>query len=367
MNDNYLWDGSGDPDPEVKRLEMLLGELQLKAGPAPEFALPARPRRPWWTIWLWPRLATAAVLLFFVAGGVWLVTRQPQSLPGRAPVEQPQASWGVARLEGAPSVVTSRGSGRVSVTGRLAVGDVLETDGASRARIDAGGAGEVEVEPGTRLRLVGTRPNEHRLALERGTIHALIWSPPGQFFVETPSAVAVDLGCTYTLKVDETGAGLVRVTFGWVGFETKGRESFIPEGALCATRPGIGPGTPFFEDAPQTLQTALEKLDFETPGPQERKAALDIVLEKARRRDALSLWHLLSRLEGNERARVYDRMAALAPPPAGVTREGILHGDKKMFDLWWDQLGLGNTAWWRIWERQFNQPVTKDQGPRTKD
>src|ERR1039458_5028797 len=45
--------------------------------------------------------------------------------------------------------------------------------------------------------------------------------------------------------------------------------------------------------------------------------------------------------------RVYDALAALVPPPAGVTREGILHGDRRMLDRWWDQLGLGDTGWWR--------------------
>ena len=32
------------------------------------------------------------------------------------------------------------------------------------------------------------------LALARGKMEAFIWAPPRQFFVDTPSAVAVDLG-----------------------------------------------------------------------------------------------------------------------------------------------------------------------------
>jgi hypothetical protein len=33
----------------------------------------------------------------------------------------------------------------------------------------------------------------------RRTIHAYIWAPPGEFVVDTPSAVTVDLGCACTL------------------------------------------------------------------------------------------------------------------------------------------------------------------------
>ena len=28
MRNDYLWDGSGEPDPEVQRLELLLGRLR---------------------------------------------------------------------------------------------------------------------------------------------------------------------------------------------------------------------------------------------------------------------------------------------------------------------------------------------------
>jgi len=65
--------------------------------------------------------------------------------------------------------------------------------------------------------------------------------------VNTPSALAVDLGCAYTLQVDDSGAGLLRTRMGWVGFsaEWAGRVSFR-RGAVGETRPGIGPGDALF-------------------------------------------------------------------------------------------------------------------------
>jgi len=71
------------------------------------------------------------------------------------------------------------------------------------------------------------------------------------------------------------------------------------------------------------------------------------VLAEASRDDAFTLWHLLARCDLAQKPRVYDALAALAPPPAGVTREGILRGNRQMLDRWWDQLGLGDTSWWR--------------------
>jgi hypothetical protein len=68
------------------------------------------------------------------------------------------------------------------------------------------------------------------MELARGTMHATIWAPPNQFFVETPSTLAVDLGCAYTLTVDEDGGGLVTVLVGWVGFTAATANRSSPPG-----------------------------------------------------------------------------------------------------------------------------------------
>jgi hypothetical protein len=227
--------------------------------------------------------------------------------------------------------------------GRIAVGQWLETDANSRAQIEVGSIGQVEIDPNTRVRLVETKLTEHRLELAQGKMSARIWAPPRLFFVDTPAGVAADLGCAYTLEVDDQGVGLLHVTSGWVALQLKDRESMVPAGATCATRPGTGPGTPYFDDASEKFRVALAKLDFgyavDVPDLQ---TPLESVLAESRPRDTLTLWHLLSRVNESERARVYERMAALVPPPDGVTREGVLQLNESMLQLWKDNL---ETAW----------------------
>jgi hypothetical protein len=264
-------------------------------------------------------------------------------------------SWEVARLQGTPRIGW-HSLGEKSAPGKLRIGQTLVTDSSSRASISLDETGRVEVDTGSRLRLLTNGPGRKRLSLERGTIHATIWAPPGEFVVETPSAVAVDLGCVYTLHVDDSGAGLLRTTMGWVGFKLNGRESFIPAGAICQTRPKIGPGTPFMEDASMSFRDALARFDFESHTPAEHNALLGILLADAREQDALTLWHLLSRVSDDNRPGVYDRLAVLAPPPAGVTREGILRLDRPMLDTWWSSFGFGDIYLWRTYERDWSQP-----------
>lgn len=325
-HDDYLWDGSGAPDPEIQRLERLLGRFRGD---------PQRKRGDWRARRM---LLAAAASVAFALIGLWFVQRSGTR------------GWEVVRLEGAPTVASSR----LGNAGMLSVDEWIETDATSRAELKVGAIGQAIIEPNTRVRLVNTELTDHRLALARGTLHVNIWAPPRLFYVDTPSATAIDLGCSYTLSVDQAGASLLHVTTGWVALSFDGRDSFVPAGAVCATRPGIGPGTPCFEDAALALREALDRLDFQQQDVEDRSQALGLVLREARARDAITLWHLLSRLEGAERARIYDRLAQLAPPPAGVLRESVLRGDKKSIERWGAALGLGPAAWWQPWKRNLS-------------
>ena len=348
MKNDYLWDGSGEPDPEVQKLEAALGQFRYTR-PAPHFPEVAHPEaRRHWSLLLvrWPNWAAAAAAVLVIVGVLAFLLLRPK--PRLAPTR-----WEVTSVEGAPRV-GAEVVGKAGM-GKLRIGEVVETDNRSKLSIRAEQTGEIDLEPGTRLRFVNSGTGSSRLALERGGIHVAIWAQPGEFVVDTPSAVAVDLGCVYFLQVDDSGNGMLRTTLGWVGFKSAGRESFIPAGAVCPARKKTGPGTPYFEDASQPFRAALSKFDLQDSASKERTDALETLLANSRKSDALTLWHLLSRVEGSQRDRVYDRLAELVPPPAGVTRDGILRGDQKMLDLWWNALGFGDISLWRHWERDWTQ------------
>lgn len=269
-------------------------------------------------------VAVAAALLVVAGLGIW-------RLWGEGAKTEIGQWWQVQQLAGAPRI----GSERITKTGRLGKGEWLETDESSRAKIAVGTIGTVEIDENTRVRLLETAPTDHRLELARGKMSAVILAPPRLFFVNTPSAVAADLGCAYTLEVDDHGVGLLRVTAGWVALELKEREreSIVPAEAACETRPEVGPGTPYFEDASPAFRDALKRIDFEHD-PAVKKDALTVLLNESRPRDTLTLWHLLARVNETDRPRVYEALAKYVPPPPGVTREGVLQLDRAMLERW---------------------------------
>ncbi len=315
MNEKYLWDRSGPPDPEIERLEQALAPLRYR--PRTNVVRQVRPAaRVWWA-------TAAASLLAGVA--VWQIH----------PPAPRATEWQVASLEGTARM----GRESAGLAMALRAGQTLQTGRGSELRLEADAFGQIDLGPDSELRAASTR----QVQLNHGTLRAFIWARPGQFVVDTPSARATDLGCIYTITVDSSGNGLLKVSFGWVAFQHGGRESFIPGGAACLTRKKQGPGIPYYEDAPEALRLALA--NFEKG---ERAAS-------ARPRDGLTLWHLLARVREQDRGAVYDRFARLVALPAEASREGALRLDAKTMGLCWNALNLENTQWWRGWERKWGE------------
>lgn len=315
----YWWDRSGR-DAELERLETLLRPLAFGGGRVPEAARRGRSR-------FLLSLGTLAATIAAIA--LWFQMR------AGTPV-----GWQVLALAGTPRV-----SGAAATpNGRLYAEQVLETGPDARARIIVGKLGAVDVEPGSRLRLVDE--GRHRLALEHGALRAFISAPPRRFSIETREALAVDLGCAYTLAVDPSGDGLLRVSFGWVALETEKNqyEMYVPAGAACALHAGHGPGTPYFEDASERFREALSALDRGRFDERSR----DALLSEARPRDGLSLLYALERMELPWREATYDRLAELVAPPPGVDREAVLRGRGKDWNRWWDTFHLPEMKWWTL-------------------
>ena len=101
MKNDYLWDGSGEPDPELQRIEKSLVRFRHR-GEMPDFPaidfLPSKPSRfAFFTSGWTPRFAAATLLLLTLTVSGLLLRLAPVEL-SNAP------AWDVARLSGAPRV-----------------------------------------------------------------------------------------------------------------------------------------------------------------------------------------------------------------------------------------------------------------------
>lgn len=319
-NDDYLWDGSGAPDPEIEKLERSLGRFRHTRSSLP--ALPLSAMRTARARWLHasPRLWTAAAAMLLLACGLYAR-------------RETRATWRLA--QGGESRVVKDGS-------------LVGTESDTATTLVIGDVGKIQLGPQTRVRLGQSRASGHRLTLLSGRIDAVTNAPPRLLVVETLAAVATDLGCIYSMDVDSSGAGVLRVTQGLVSVELEGRRAFVPAGASVAMEPKRPPGTPVNDAASVQLRDALRVLDAGAPAA--RADALRDAMAAATIRDLISLWHLLPTAAAAERGPLFDRMVALRPAPSRVTREGIVRGNERMLRTWGDELGLVDPLWWRVWK-----------------
>jgi hypothetical protein len=273
-------------------LAAVLGDFAHRAPLGP---LGPRPRRRRW-------LAAAAVGVGLAAAAVVALWAWPRASSCTGTGGFAFTSAGGARC-----------GGGVATRGALPVGAWLETS-ASPAEVQIADIGEVTLLGDSRLRLVGTGPTGHHLELARGRLRARVTAPPRLFVVDTPTAVAVDLGCAYELAVDAAGRTLLQVTSGAVSLEGGGHVAYVPRGAEVIARAGRGPGTPVRHAAAAALREAVARFD-------EGGAASAPILA------LVDVHDLLGRTDGAARAAVLARLDALAARPVAISTDALLAGE----------------------------------------
>lgn len=91
MNDDYLWDRTGEPDPEIKQLEELLGTLRYQPQPlALEESIRSERRRRYFA----PLAIAAAIALMILAGGLWVRIHRSQTSEQQIVKKQQPATEG---------------------------------------------------------------------------------------------------------------------------------------------------------------------------------------------------------------------------------------------------------------------------------
>lgn len=315
-DDDVFDDGAPLPD-DLVRFEARLAALPLPAEPDWS-AIPVAPARvPAFPQWSQALAIAAAVLVVLGLGIGWATSWPVEDLRGRA------------------------GYRGVAFAGRVGVGGSVVTDGATTARMDVPGFGHVTLDPGGCVRRSRGKRGERRLELEHGTLHAEISAPPRLFVVGTRMGQAVDLGCAYTLTVDDSTKGKLEVTHGRVLFENGGLESLVPAGLWCPLGE-TGAGVPRRSYASDGFLAAIALTD----NMQCQTDDLVAILAHAEASDAITLWHLLPRVQGKARRQVAERIAALIEVPADVALERVLALEPAALEAWWNALGVGSYREW---------------------
>jgi len=87
MNDNYLWDRTGEPDPEIQKLEELLGELRYQPQP---LQIPANITVGRKRSFFVPMTIAAAIIMVAILSALWFqFSRKPDAPPLQSKQDAP--------------------------------------------------------------------------------------------------------------------------------------------------------------------------------------------------------------------------------------------------------------------------------------
>ena len=132
------------------------------------------------------------------------------------------------------------------------------------------------------------------------------------------------------LSISPNDGGKLRVSLGWVALNNW-TQTLVPQGARAEISADGRLTAPFFEDASPAFQEAVRRYSFG------RTKDLRSILTLARRRDALTLLNLFRFATVDERLQIYDRLNALVPAPASVSREAVRDWTIGTTDPWWPE------------------------------
>ena len=314
--DDYLWDPSADPDPDIARLEQLLAPLRHHA-PLDELRLRRKRAR---RVSVFVAVATTVAAMLAVV--VWWSSSHPGS-----------SQFACAATTGFK--FTAKG-GDVScgdaslASGELPIGTTLDT-GSHEAELSIADIGTAQLGINTRVRLDHTSAKRHQLFLEQGHLHARVSAPPRIFAVATPSAQVTDLGCEYALDIDTAGAGSIHVVTGKVELETgSGAVVVVPAGSHARLLQGRRASVPLSDQAGARIEAAVRDLEGGVTD------ALAGVLAAATIDDVVTVANLAVIVPAAHKRQVLQRLAELVPAPQGLTIDEAL-ADRTMFEMWFDE------------------------------
>lgn len=297
---DYLWDGTGAPDPSVEQLERAL---------APAVEAPAtRARRVRWG-------AMAAAVLVAVSAWMMLPMRSGPVTPAT------MGGWTLASKSGGVNWQPGDEGVRLS-TGAGARAEAVRTDGAS-----------VTFQTGSRA------------VLAPAEVHCDVLIESGEVFITTPATarplavrtthLAMEIDPRTSMMIDATGSAIVKE--GELAATSGNRRMRLTGGMTCVVGSAGEAHTPLRYSAVPEFATAVRVIDeYAAKGRAVPVGkAVNALLDTAQWPDALTIWNVLPLLPEGERWKAAQWIARAAGEEKSLDAKAVRGLDDAVMEALW--------------------------------
>lgn len=194
--------------------------------------------------------------------------------------------------------------------------------------------GKITLEPKTEIELVNDKENESRIFLSKGKVNVSTFKQQGHFSIETPNAIFVENLTNFSVEHISNGITRIEIFSGLLTVITSKDSFALPSKYMCNIITKSSYNVPHHTDAKLQLITGLKELD----GGIISHEVIAQIVDASNESDALTLWHLLKRVNRIYRPRIIDKLNEFFPTPPKVTKEGVLDLNRKMLKTWWNEI-----------------------------
>ncbi len=258
---------------------------------------------------------TIYTLVFFViivAVFAYLIFLKPQQ-------------WEVINLSGNPSIKGDRKNIVIEKSSTLEVRNILITNNVSKALIKIPGIGEIYLKPGTSVTRTG---GKKELSIGKGTIDIIKKAGSNPLPIQVFSAIVEDYKAGAYSIVKENSEARVYSTGADLIITLKGKKVYILPHYMCEINSDSGPGIPY------SLSSSVDYINAIHNFSEANNERLNIILLLSEKKDALTLFNILLRVNKESREIVINKLNNVVGIPDDVKYNEIANLNEDALQKW---------------------------------
>lgn len=266
---------------------------------------------------LFPKLILITLFVLVIVAVFYYFNNGKSGLPAG------QAGWKLQTVKGTVRI----GKSNVSVGNVLSDSEKLVTGPGGSAQIEVPNFGLISLTQNS----VVNKVNKNEIQFLQGKIYVNKNIGTSSLFsivcfgTKTKSLTSYD---SYNITNNLQTASL-SVYSGLVEVSGNKFSAYVPAGFTCEINKRNGLGIPYSENASPYMIEALRNYTFRG-----QQYAITQILSAAQKSDAVSLWHLLARVNAMYKTTIFNQLASYVTPPEGLTQNSSFSLASKQMLNW---------------------------------